>query len=448
MSMLLAWYKRKREDHALRAFIKRMMQSRFTRSATWLLHGQGIQLAAQFTYFVVVAHALGPKGYGTFVACTAVVLSIAPFGPWGAGQVMVKYASRNRDELPTRFGNAIFVSLMSGSTLIALLVLLRSLILPSSVTPMMLLAIGFADLICTQLTSVCSLAFIALDLPKMSAQVLITSSLLRVIASLVLLAMSNSPVFWAYLYLAAAAIAAGFQIIQVWRVSSRPRIELGHIRASMSEGFHFATSLSAQTVYDNIDKAMLGRISSVQAAAVYAVAYRFVDAATLPVRALAGATYPEFFRQGQNGLAAAFRFGRGIIRKSMVYGLVVSVLLFIGAGLVPMIMGQKFAESAIALRWLCPLPFIKSIHAFLTDTLTGGDHQITRSTAQLGIAAFNVLINLWLLRLFSWRGACWSSLATDTSLGILMYLLIRWHLRKEKIRQLAGSPAALDTVGT
>jgi O-antigen/teichoic acid export membrane protein len=94
-------------------------------------------------------------------------------------------------------------------------------------------------------------------------------------------------------------------------------------------------------------------------------------------------------------------------------------------------MGPKYAESAVALRWLAPLPLIKSIHAFLTDVLTGADHQPARSAIQLGVAAFNILINLWLIRAFSWRGASWSSIASDGALAISLYFVIRWYIRRE-----------------
>jgi O-antigen/teichoic acid export membrane protein len=200
---------------------------------------------------------------------------------------------------------------------------------------------------------------------------------------------------------------------------------------SVREGFHFATSTSAQTIYDNVDKGMLGRFSSVESAAIYAVAYRFVDASALPIRALAAATYPEFFRRGERGVTATFRFARRILSRSVLYGLFASLILYGCAGLIPLVMGPSFAESSAALRWLCPLPFIKSIHAFLTDTLTGGDQQAVRSAVQLGVAAFNVLINLWLIPAYSWRGASWSSLVTDSVLAIVLYIVIRRHVRKE-----------------
>jgi O-antigen/teichoic acid export membrane protein len=413
------------------AQLRKLLSSRFVQSAGWQFQGQSIQLLSQFAYFVIVAHALGPKGYGTFVACTALVLTLSPFGPWGAGQVLMKYTARRREELPVYFGNALVVTVISGFLLSTILFVLKRYLLPPSVPAVMLGAVALADLICTQLTAVCSLAFLAIDEPKMSAKVIVFSSVLRVVASLILIATSSSPVVWAYLYVAAAVVAVVVQVGQVIRASATPRVDFKRIWSSLREGFHFATGISAQTIYDNIDKTMLARLSTVEAAAIYAVAYRFVDAASAPLRSMAGATYAEFFRRGQNGIAPAYRFAQRILRRSVIYGLLASLALFAGAGLVPMIMGSKYADSAVALRWLSPLPLIKSIHSFLVDVLTGGDHNSARSTTQLGIAVFNVLINLWLIRAYSWRGASWSSIASDGALALSLYLVIRWYIRKE-----------------
>lgn len=396
-----------------------------------MLQGQGIQLGLQFAYFVFIAHVLGPSGYGTFVACTAVVLSLAPFSSWGTGQILVKYVARNRESFPTYFGNAIVITVLFGAGLTLILLLLRPVFLPAGVSPWMLGSVAIADLICTQLTATCNLAYQSLDQPRRSASVLISAAIIRFGAALLLLVLPISAAEWATLYLIAGVVSSVYQIAGVIRFTSRPQVDLKLITPSLREGFHFATSISAQTVYDNIDKTMLARLGNVESAAIYAVAYRFVDASMLPIRALAAATYPEFFRHGQQGVSGAFRFAKRILRRSVLYGAGVTAFLFIAAGLIPIIMGKGYATSSEALRWLCPLPLIKSVHSFLTDTLTGSDFQSERSTVQIGIAAFNVLINLWLIRVFSWRGAAWSSVITDFALMGTLYLLIKRHIRKE-----------------
>jgi O-antigen/teichoic acid export membrane protein len=133
------------------------------------------------------------------------------------------------------------------------------------------------------------------------------------------------------------------------------------------------------------------------------------------------------------GVSSTFTFARRILRRTVVYGTGTGITLFLAAGLVPFIMGTSYLESVVALRWLCLLPAIKSVHAFLSDTLTGANHQWQRSSAQIGVAIFNVLINLWLIPAYSWRGAAWSSLVTDSLFAILLYLIILRHLRQERV---------------
>ena len=85
---------------------------------------------------------------------------------------------------------------------------------------------------------------------------------------------------------------------------------------------------------------MLARLSTVEAAAIYAAAYRFIEAAILPIRSVANAAYPEFFRLGVQGVTSGFGFARRILRRSILYGLGVAVVLFAAAGFVPMVLGR------------------------------------------------------------------------------------------------------------
>ncbi len=415
----------------LRELATRQLQSNIGRNATWMLGGQGLQLAAQFAYFVIIAHVLGPRGYGTFVACTALAITMSPFSPWGTGQVMVKHVVRDPKVLPTYFGNALLVTVGFGLMLTLLALLIRPIVLPPSISATMVVTIGLADLICTQITNVCSLAFQALERLHRSAQLLAMSAGLRLVAAVVLASTTATPMRWAYLYASAALAAACAGVLAVSWSCGCPRVRFNLLVPSVREGFHFATVEAAQMVYTSIDKTMLARLASVEAAAIYAVAFRFIEAAMLPIRALAAAAYPEFFRRGIDGVTSAYQFARQILRRSVAYGIVVSIALFLAAGFVPLIMGAGYASSSTALRMLCLLPLIKSIHASLTDVLTGANYQWQRSTTQILVAVFNVIANLWLIRAFSWRGAACSTVLTDLLLMVALYLIIRRHLRRE-----------------
>jgi O-antigen/teichoic acid export membrane protein len=95
-----------------------------------------------------------------------------------------------------------------------------------------------------------------------------------------------------------------------------------------------------------------------------------------------------------------------------------------GAPLVPHILGHQYADITSALRWLALLPVLKTLHYFTADALTGAGHQRLRTFIQIGVAVFNVLINLWLIPAYGWRGAAWSSIASDGLLALSLLITI------------------------
>jgi O-antigen/teichoic acid export membrane protein len=411
--------------------LRQRLRSSTLQNASWTLSAQTLQLVGRFGYFVIAAHVLGPAGYGSFVACTALIAALSPFASFGTENVLIKYVARDRNLLQLYFGNALLVTVVFASLLTVLAIYIRPTVLPRSATMAMLTAVGLADLFGRQVVAICLDAFLASEQFRRYTQLAVWSTAVRLIAALVLAASTATAVKWAYLYAVSTLIAGLTGFAAVTRCFGLPHFQLKLIIPSMREGFHFSTSAASQSVYNDIDKTMLARLSTVDAAAIYAVAYRFVDAAMLPISSLAAATYPQFFQRGAHGVTFSFGLARHIVRRSVVYGIAIGFVLFIAAGAVPSIMGREYAESVTALRWLCVLPAIKSVHAFLTDTLTGADYQWQRSSLQIVVAGFNILLNLWVIRAFAWRGAAWSSVMTDLLLAVLLYLVIRWHLRRE-----------------
>ena len=425
---------------SLREGLRKSISSQIVRNASWMLSGHGLQLLGRMGYFVIIAHALGPSGYGTFVACTALIGTMSPFASCGTGHVMIKYVARDRNVLPVYLGNALLVTVASGSVLMLFALILRPHVLPPSSTATMLIAVAISDLFGMEMTNICLQVFLALEQGRRFSHLMAFSTGVRFVGAIMLLAVGPTATHWAYLYAASAVIATTTGIIAVSRYCTPPRLKLNLFLPSIREGIHFATSLASQSVYNDIDKTMLARLNTVEAAAIYAAAYRFIEAAILPIRSVANAAYPEFFRLGVQGVTSGFGFARRILRRSILYGVCMAVALFAAAGLVPMVLGRAYQDSASALRWLCLLPLIKCVHIFLSDTLTGSNYQWQTSSAQIAVAVFNVLINFWLIVAFSWRGAAWSSLATDGLLVVFLYAIIQRHLRRERAMNALANP--------
>jgi O-antigen/teichoic acid export membrane protein len=290
--------------------------------------------------------------------------------------------------------------------------------------------LSVSDLIFVKLLELGAWAFQSVERLSGNAQLNVLVSLTRLfgIAGLALAVSHPSVLAWSAVYLAGSIVAALIAVAWVTFNLGKPRLALHRIRGEGVEGFYFSVGHSAATIYNDIDKTMVARLATLDAAGVYAAAYRLIDVAFIPVRALLSATLPGFFRSGAGGLQASMRYGNRMLIKVLPYSLFIFAAIMLGAPLAPHILGRQYADVTEALRWLALLPVLKTLHFFIADALTGAGRQGTRSLIQIGVAVFNVLINLWIIPAYGWRGAAASSIASDGLLALsLMFVVTLLH---------------------
>jgi O-antigen/teichoic acid export membrane protein len=381
----------------------------FGRGTAWLTIAQAGRLTIQSGTFVLVARALGARGFGAFAAALALVSVLSPFGACGAGNLLVMHVARARGSFARSWGAALATVPVAGLPLAALAVGAGALILPVPVALVVLVAI--AELVFARLAELCTQAFQGVERPREVALLQLVPSVCRLGAAVLF---AGGAVRWAAMYLGASVVAAAVSLLVVTCVLGRPR--RGDIREMLREGSWFALAQSSANIYTDIDKTMLARLGSLQAAGVYAVAYRATAMAFTPVTALLTASYARFFKRGADGIKGSRAFATELLPGACLYGAGAGAVLFAIAPVLPHVLGSDYADAAGALRLLAPLPLIQAIYYLAGDALTGAGHQRVRTGIQLGAAAVNVLLCLWLVPAYSWRGA---AAATLVSLGLL-----------------------------
>jgi O-antigen/teichoic acid export membrane protein len=411
------------------------------RNTLWMLGGQGVRLSLQAVYFILIARALGAQQYGAFVGAVSLVALIAPFCSWGTGFILIKEVARNRNTFRQYWGAALGVTVLGGCILLCLALTVSHAIWGNSVPLKALLLVGISDAIVIRILELAVQAFTAVEALRKCAEINIVLSVTRTLAAICLCFGVRSPsaVSWAFLYLVGAVAATAYAVAAVTLALGRPSLGLRLSRAELHEGFYFAVSQASATVYNDVDKTMLVRLGGLEVTGIYGAAYRIVDVSFAPLSALVSATAARFFRHGTTGIAGSTRFARKLLPYSAAYGLLATASLFLGSSVLPAILGKGFAATALALRWLSPLVFLRSVHYFLADSLSTAGHQRRRASVQLGIVGLNVLLNLWLIPIFSWRGAAWASLASDGALVLGLFVAIVSIRRDAETSQVTGS---------
>jgi O-antigen/teichoic acid export membrane protein len=384
---------------------------------------------------------LGVSEYGAFVAAAALVAILSPFVSLGTGDLLIKHVSRDRNEFPVWWGNALVVTALSGFAMFAPLAIIGIFVLPKSVPLSLLLLVATADLLGMRLVELAAQAFQAFEQMRYTGQVILLPNVFRLLgAAFAFLAWRHaSASMWAWIYLASTCSAAIVVIFLVMRRLGRPKPQLRRIWNELTEGFYFSIGLSAQTVYNDIDKTMLARLSTLGATGIYAAAYRLIDVAFTPVRSILNASYPNFFRHGQSGIEASYSYGKWLLVRTTGYSVLVCIVLMVSAPIVPLVLGNQYRLATEALRWLALLPLLKTVHYFLADSLTGAGYQGLRSGTQIIVAIGNIFLNIWLIPAYSWRGAAWASVASDAALAIALYVQIKILCRRQPTKKWLSS---------
>lgn len=407
------------------------LKSTLARNAVWMLGGQGFKLLIQALYFTIIARSLGAQNYGAFVGVVGLVGILLPFATMGSGFLLIKNVARDKRQFQRNFGCALLTTMLSAAFSFAVVVGISHFLFPSKIPTKLVMMVAASDLFCASIATICAHAFIAFERMKWTASINVMLSALRLAAAVVLATAHRNPTAleWGEFYLSSTTIVALVAFILVLTKLGAPAFAFARPATEIREGFYFSVAQSAQTIYNDIDKTMLARLSTLEATGIYGAAYRLIDVSFTPVAAVLVAAYPSFFRVGVDGIPATLRYMRPLMLRALGYATFVAFVLVVGAGGVPVILGKEYRLTSEALRWLAVLPLLKAIHSFLADALTGAGYQALRTAITASVAVFNVCINIWIIPAYSWRGAAWSSIASDALLlgafATTIFVLVR-----------------------
>lgn len=409
-----------------RRTLARLRRSELAKNTAKLGVGQGLRLVIQAVYFVLIARSLGPKEYGTFVAMTSLVAIASPFAGFGSPIVLLKNVSRNRQLLPLYWGNGL-VTIAASGCLLSLIVLSLAPLLLGAQFFWMTVLVCLSDLFMIRVAELTAFAFAALGRMGESARVNVYITLTRLIGIIVISVLVRHPTVrtWTTAYVLGAAVCFVYSFVRTTTAAGQINVHLRQAWRDLPDSALFAISTSSATIYNDLDKTMVGKLANFTAAGIYSAAYRLIDVSLVPVRAMLSAAYPEFFRIGVEGPFATKRFALKLIKRAVPFGVVVTVALVIGAPLIPHILGKGYSSAVEALRWLAIIPLLRCIHVFLADALTGAGYQGRRTIVQVGVGVLNALLNVYFIRHWSWRGAAWTSILCDASLAISLWLMLQ-----------------------
>ncbi|MFY1598459.1 lipopolysaccharide biosynthesis protein [Micromonospora sp. WMMD737] len=406
----------------------------FLRKSGKFFTGTLLRTIAQGALFVLLAREMPIDTYGLFVGITALIAVVSPFASAGAPSLIFQSYADSPSDWPRHLARGLLLTLVFGAGATVLVTAAGVAIWGAQVSVVAVACLAFADLVAWRLVEVVAASVQARGQVFLASVIPALLHVCRLAGALALGIAAAEPMTlygWATLSAVISAVISvlviGFGLRGAGGFGFDIRGALGQARTGML----FAVGLSAQTVYNDLDKVMLSRLSTPESAAIYAAAYRVVDFAYTPGRSMAAVAYPKFFEAGRDGTRAAFALTRRLLPRYLMFSAPASLALVAFAWTMPYVFGAEFAAAETALQGLSALLVLKALHYLAADTLSGSRMQGRRTVCQIAVGVVNALLNVWLIPAYGWQGAVVSSLVCDALLCVLLWGCLAAALRRQ-----------------
>jgi O-antigen/teichoic acid export membrane protein len=414
------------------------VSNRVAQNTAWLLVGYAARMGSQALAFVLLARSLGVTNFGVLAAAIASANLIAPLVEYGAYNLVVRDVVNG---VPTNRSVGMGLA-MSALALPFGLIFLSGvkLVLLPQIPWEIVVIVGTTIFFGNRMTLLANGVHTAHGLLWRNAVVEIANG-----SSLLLLAFMFSRsdyglqtwTWWAFAQSFCVGTLALLWVALTWGVfTSNVKGVLDRVR----EGAHFAINGLATNAYVDLDKALLTRFSTLEAVSTFSAGHRFVVLANVPLAAFMGAIYPKFFARGRDSLAEARRFAWRVVPLTFGYGVLAALLTWLLAPLFVSLLGNEFAETTSAIRWLCWIIPFQCLQLPFMEALTGSGRQSIRTVGQVIALGINCLVNVTLIGRLGWVGAAVAALMGQIFLTV--YMMIAAHGREPKAPRAFEQPTA------
>lgn len=318
----------------------------------------GLRLVTQACALLVITRMLGAAAYGVFSGIMALALIVGYVAAFGMPLLLTRAVSSRPETRDEVLRSALPWVLGLGSCLLVVYVVACPFLFAVETPPLtVLLAIGAAEILVQPLLLLCAAEWQGRGCIVASQMLQMLPLILRLLVAFAVFVLSPPAPLDAYAagYLAAGVASTLFAIVVLperwpgprsWRV---PRL------LRLREACGFGATEVTRNGSTEVDKALAASLLPAGEAGLYAASARIMGSVLLPVLAMTVSSLPRLFRDELGDAARMVRLSALMSILAACYGVLVAVLLWCSAPLLPWLFGEQFADLSASVRMLCPV---------------------------------------------------------------------------------------------
>ncbi len=415
------------------AHTKRKDRLSFANDVVWSLGFDGLTVVANIVAFLLLIPIFGDEGYGAYIGLFGIIGPLGGLAWAGVGLAALQRIVRDEKD-PAAVTRAMLgqgLALASAGSILAVLVAL------ATVRTLSLLEIGsivFAELMALTVVMISSFVLQGVKGVPAASRLRITVVLIRIIV-VVSLSVSGQ------LTIANIGIATSvlFSLLTIWVLTrTLPAAGLRVLPGGFSkDDRNMALSFSVPMVGSNLqldgDKTVLNAYGMEPVAGVYGAAFRVINMAFTPIRALQSAMHNRLLPHDADDHGLHVRRAKSFAWLNMATILPIGVILFFGVELFEPLLGEDFAESSRMARWLLIFMPIKALSGVPIGALLGLGRTTTRAWVMGISAVVSLALYIALIPSLSWVGAVIGTVVGELVLLVLgTERLLTWQRRSDE----------------
>ncbi|SHF61769.1 Membrane protein involved in the export of O-antigen and teichoic acid [Geodermatophilus nigrescens] len=377
----------------------------------------------------VISTRLGPEAYGFFVGAQALVATLGMVSYAAVAQLLMQGIVRDRRPPQQVLSACLTLLAAAAAAAFAVGLALQPLLFPGLALQVFVL-LAVAELVGAGVVSLGAAYLQAMDRYRHSVLVRLVLLVLRTSTVVVLVTggqVSLIAVAWTYCVL--GLLAAGTVLGQLmWRerLSLRPAVPR---RRDVGDGASFAGALLAFSVHEDVDKILMVRLTDPATAGLYGAAYRAVQVAAAPIKALVTASHRRFLQHDDDRKGEHVRRSFRFTLLGTAYGLTAGLIVVMAAPLLPLVLGEDYEGSVDMVRVLAALVVLRGLGGFAFNGLLGFGAHGHRLVVITGAATTAAVLTVVLVPHLSWLGGALATLMAEAVfvLGSWAHLVRRQH---------------------
>ena len=396
-------------------FIKKLLNNRTVQNAGWMIAEQFVQMGISVVLGVLTARYLGPSNYGVINYCAAFVIFFTSVSTLGLEGIVVKELVNNRDSEGEIIGTGLAMRLAASILSILSICLILLVLNPGDA---LIMKVGLLQSLV--------MIFRAFELMDFWFQSYLRSKYVAIIKSIsyvlvaaykiFILATDKSVEWFAFSTTLDFLIIAVLITIAYYKKGGQSlRVSLKRAKGLISQSYHFILSSLIITVYNQMDKVMIGQFLNEEQVGLYSAALTICNYWILIPVAIINSSRPTIMERKKVGdekayLANIHRLYFILIWSGIVVSLGVSVLSKFILGI---LYGQEYvvASSVLSIAiWFTTFSVLGTARGIwiMCEDLNGYVKKIV-----LWGAVINFVLNALLIPILGINGAAIATLITQ-----------------------------------